>query len=282
LETLGWKRVNIKTSPDKTHHCYGGMFAKRHQYGMRPLAATTLHKAMGNDYHKIASCVIDDGISGYRLWDKAQLLVLISRVHYLKNIIFIGNKEETAEKLLELVSLQPKYALYMDYIIKCLTQTSSDSLSPVINLGSTVPFHLCSAECPKKDDVKKGYTYLLISIPQPTKSYIGQGQDLNERIQQHNKGWSHNWTNSIDLRPWACMAYVIGFQSKKHRLRFESLWQFLVEQAYPNQTAMPLQVLHIGQLAITKYHEENNITTETGKLRMIQLLSPARNQDATI
>jgi hypothetical protein len=30
------------------YHCQGGMFAKRYQYGIRSMAATTIHKAMGN------------------------------------------------------------------------------------------------------------------------------------------------------------------------------------------------------------------------------------------
>jgi len=44
---------------------------------------------MGNDYDKkIVSCVIDDGLSGFCLWKKAQVLVLISRVHRMEDIIF--------------------------------------------------------------------------------------------------------------------------------------------------------------------------------------------------
>jgi len=118
----GWKMTNMKPAPELVHHCYRGIFGKRYQYGIRPLAATTIHKAMGSDFDKIVSCIYDDGSHDFRLWEKAQVLVLISRVHCAKDIIFIGDKFQTAQRLLELISIQPKYALYMEYIINCLTQ----------------------------------------------------------------------------------------------------------------------------------------------------------------
>jgi predicted GIY-YIG superfamily endonuclease len=274
LLQLGWKMEEIKPCPERSLHCFGGMFGKRRQYGIRPLAATTIHKAMGNDYNKIASCIIDDGISGFHLWEKAQVLVLISRVHEMKNIIFVGDKELTARKLLEIISSLPKYALYIDYLINCLTQTTSKIPFPTINLSSTLPFHLCNAEFPKPDEVVKGYCYLIISIPQPQVTYIGETMDLHKRLHQHNSGWSHHWTKDIAYRPWAYMAYIVGFKQNRQRKRFESLWQHLTETSFPNQTGTPLQVLHIAELAISKYHEEYFITSDTGKLRMIQILSP--------
>ena len=163
----------------------------------------------------------------------------------------------------------------MDYIINCLTQkTPVNETCSIINFSSALPFELCSVEYPKKDDAKNGYAYMIVSIPQPTVTYIGQTQDLHERINQHNKGWTHHWTDSITLRPWACMAYIVGFQSKNQRVYFESLWQNLVIHSYSHQTATPYQVLHTAQLAMFKYHEKYNITTNMYKLRMVQILSP--------
>lgn len=276
LLSHGWSKVNMKVAPDLTHHCQGGMFAKRYQYGIRPMVATTIHKAMGNDYNKIVSSVCDDGINGFRLWEKAQVLVLMSRVHRAQDIIFVGNKDETALRLFELINTQPKYSLYMNYLINHLTESSNDHSSPTIDLPNALPFHLCTAEYPKQDDTAHGYTYVLVSIPRPSVTYIGQTQNLHQRINQHNKGWTTHFTHSITLRPWACMAYVTNFTTKTHRLYFESLWQKLVLHSYPNQSATPTQVLHIGELAISKYHEQYNITNEVDKLRMIRILSPVK------
>jgi len=180
LMQSGWTFVDVKPCPEKSHHCFGGMFGKRHQYGIRPLAATTIHKSMGNDYDKIVSCVVDDGLSGFRLWEKAQVLVLISRVHRMEDIIFVGDKEETARRLLEIITTLPKYALYIDYIIKCLASTNNPTSSSLINVSSAMPFHLHTIECPKSDEVLKGYCYLLISIPTPQKTYIGQTMNLQK------------------------------------------------------------------------------------------------------
>jgi hypothetical protein len=185
----------------------------------------------------------------------------------------VGDKEETARQLLQIITVVPKYALYIDYIINCLTSAPTSPPLPVINLSSTLPFHIQTTECPKVDEVQKGYCYLIISIPRPQTTYIGQTENLQRRLYQHNSGWSTQWTDDISYRPWVYFAYVVGFLRTSQRKRFESLWQHLVEISYPNQTATPLQVLQTCELAISKYHEEFNVTSDIGKLRLIQLLS---------
>jgi len=69
------------------------------------------------------------------------------------------------------------------------------------------------------------------------------------------------------------MAYIVGFETKAQRLHFESLWQHLVQRSYPNQTATPIQVLQVGELAISKYHEKYNVAEDNKKLRLVQILS---------
>jgi len=270
LTALGWKLVHVRTAPEIVHHCYGGMFGKRRQYGLRPRIAMTIHKAMGGDFGKIASSVCDDGINGFRLWERGQVIVLLSRVHTSKDLIFVGDKTLTSRTLLEILSLPSPYDSHLQYISKHLTNPSSYDMPSIINLTKPTPVQLCSLECPKQGDAQYGYVYLLISLSQPTVTYIGETINLFERISQHNKGWSQRFTNSIHLRPWACMAYVVGFTTHYQRKYFESLWQYLKERSSHNVISTPIEVLHIGQLAISSYHQEFSETSI--KLRLVQFI----------
>jgi hypothetical protein len=119
----------------------------------------------------------------------------------------------------------------------------------------------------------KGYCYLVISIPQPPKTFIGQKKKLKKWLHQHNSGWSHHWTDDISYRPWVYFAYVVGFQKRSQRLYFKHSWQHLVENSFPHQSEMLMQILHVCELAISKYHEDYSIVSDVGKLRLIQLLS---------
>lgn len=102
IHCISLEKNNIGIAPEHTHHCFGGMFGKRRQYDIRPRIAMTIHKAMGSDFGQIISSVCHDGINGFRLWDKAQVIVLLSRVHTTQNLIFVGNNIKQPKHYLKL------------------------------------------------------------------------------------------------------------------------------------------------------------------------------------
>ncbi|MGB8468145.1 MAG: GIY-YIG nuclease family protein [Candidatus Babeliales bacterium] len=61
------------------------------------------------------------------------------------------------------------------------------------------------------------YVYLIRSIKDPSKTYIGQTNDLKQRMEKHNSGASIFTT---DFRPWKLVTYV-AFDEKEKALRFE-------------------------------------------------------------
>ena len=61
------------------------------------------------------------------------------------------------------------------------------------------------------------YVYLLRSINNPQKSYIGYTLNLKNRIEKHNNGGS---VHTSDNRPWKLVAFL-GFDTKAKALDFE-------------------------------------------------------------
>ena len=78
--------------------------SKNHQYGLQPHIAIIIHKAMGGDFGKIASNVYDDGINGFHLWERGQVIVLLSRVHTSKDLIFVSDRTLISRTFLEILS----------------------------------------------------------------------------------------------------------------------------------------------------------------------------------
>jgi putative endonuclease len=61
------------------------------------------------------------------------------------------------------------------------------------------------------------YVYLLRSIHDPTRTYVGYTTDLRHRVTTHNLGGS---TYTARYRPWRLVTYV-AFSAKSNALGFE-------------------------------------------------------------
>ena len=61
------------------------------------------------------------------------------------------------------------------------------------------------------------YVYLLRSIHNPIKTYIGYTQDLDKRLEEHNSGGSFYTKQN---KPWKMIAYI-AFDSKEKAQNFE-------------------------------------------------------------
>ncbi|HZW60789.1 MAG TPA: GIY-YIG nuclease family protein [Candidatus Babeliales bacterium] len=61
------------------------------------------------------------------------------------------------------------------------------------------------------------YVYLLRSIQDPSKKYIGYTTDIEQRIAAHNSGGS---VHTQKYRPWQLITYI-AFDCEKKALEFE-------------------------------------------------------------
>jgi predicted GIY-YIG superfamily endonuclease len=61
------------------------------------------------------------------------------------------------------------------------------------------------------------YVYLIKSISHPEQKYIGQTDDLKNRLKQHNAGYS---IHTAKYKPWELVNYF-AFSSKDAALEFE-------------------------------------------------------------
>jgi putative endonuclease len=61
------------------------------------------------------------------------------------------------------------------------------------------------------------YVYLLRSLKDPQKTYIGYTTDVQKRLEKHNSGGSQH---TADYRPWKLVSYVY-FDDQFKALNFE-------------------------------------------------------------
>ena len=62
------------------------------------------------------------------------------------------------------------------------------------------------------------YVYLIKSIPNPKKRYVGMAADLKRRLAEHNSGET---TSTDDHRPWELVTFL-KFANERKAKKFEA------------------------------------------------------------
>jgi hypothetical protein len=181
---LGWRKRRIGLSPERIHYIGEMMQAKRQQYGLKHRIATTIHASMGQDLSNVVTKVSSTDPK-FSLWEKEQVVVLLSRTNYCKNIIFIGNKKETSLALSKVLLKNYQYSEFISQIVdNCGIHTNTD-IRNFIDL-STQPLRCVDIELPRD---QTGYVYILGSLKDREVTYIGTTIDLRKRLNSHNSGY---------------------------------------------------------------------------------------------
>ena len=95
---------------------------------------------MGDTLNKVAMQLTG---SMYELWDKAQVIVALTRTKLGKNIIFVGSKEETIKSIVTLVQTRTQWTDFMENILNLVTINDYNrNIIPSMNLGN-FPFRVC-------------------------------------------------------------------------------------------------------------------------------------------
>jgi structure-specific endonuclease subunit SLX1 len=70
------------------------------------------------------------------------------------------------------------------------------------------------------------YVYLLATVLEPSKTYVGATLDVDRRLRQHNGELSGGaFATKAVPGGWYRVCYVKGFESKREALRFEWWWK---------------------------------------------------------
>jgi predicted GIY-YIG superfamily endonuclease len=224
LREQGWKHCTVGLAPERIQTVRSkGLKAKRHQYGLKHRVASTVHAIMGAELDKLVTSVSKRNRE-YGLWEKEQVVVILSRTKRAKDIIFVGDTNDTLDALCELIQINSQYSDYMAHILDQLCDGQRQLPFPVIDYGRH-PYRPIDVEKPQDST---GFCYLLVSMKNLETTYIGQTFYLVKRLKEHNTGHGSRQTVSPMLRPWALLGFVCGFDRDKNlMLSFERRWKDL-------------------------------------------------------
>ena len=227
---MGYKKAYAFLVPQRIIYCGRYVQCYRIQYCVKPRYTSTIHAAMGETLNRVAMQV-NLNTRDFKLWDKAQVIVALSRTKLGKNIIFVGDKSATLKGLTDLIKRTSQWTDYMEEILDLVTINVSDD-RPRYLTQKSYPFRIMDQALPMS---KTGYVYFILSTKFFDYTYIGMTKSIRRRLREHNTGYRSTQSTPIHLRPYALVAYICGFDGDRGLMRhLESKWQLKREELCAN------------------------------------------------
>lgn len=273
----GFIEVKVGVAPDRTRLLKSNIQAKRKQYGLRHCVTSTIHAAMGDTLISMATEIsLND--PQFRLWDKGQLVVILSRTKRAKNTIFVGSKEDTLATLKNILLKRTQWCDYMDRVLDLITINSprmqeegrEEAWRGRVMSQETFPFRTCDISLPQ---CRTGFVYFLIAVRKRSYSYIGQTICIRRRIKEHNSGYGSQSTTPSYLRPFALMAYICGFNGERSELRLHMERQWKLKRDYMIRMGNndPRDWARAGQDVIDTVVNDHQFNVDASDLRLVCL-----------
>lgn len=183
--------------------------ARRYQFPVSLHLACTVHRIIGQTCAKVGT-QIDAKDPHFRLWQREQLLVLLSRTRSLDDFYFVGNQASAMTMIREVMSKPNRLA---DYTAQLVTKLATGNIDRGIYVPE--PFLPYYAEIPQS---RCGYVYALISSDL-RHSLVGHTNDIVHRLREINQGGSVRLNHGH--RQWSLLALVTGFESEEFDMTVE-------------------------------------------------------------
>ena len=116
----GYAEIEVGMAPARTQYLTGNNQGKRKQYGLKHHVTSTIHADMGDTLPSMAT-EISLCNSNFNMWDKGQMIVILSRTKYAKDSIFVVDKNDTLAALQNLLTRKTQRTDYMEEVLQLIT-----------------------------------------------------------------------------------------------------------------------------------------------------------------
>jgi hypothetical protein len=121
-----------------------------------------------------------------------------------------------------------QWTAYIDQLLDRLSVNGNGGLicavDTVISFPSVYPYRICDISLPSGST---GFVYMLVSVKECPRTYVGQTENIRKGLYQHNKGWGVVGTADPQYRPYALAAYICSMGRMNHveREGIETKWK---------------------------------------------------------
>ena len=277
LLAAGWTVTKVGIARDIPAKV-GNTTAKRTlQYGLQLYVGSTWHSTMGKTLAQVATQVSSSTsrTDPFAIWDPTQVVIMLSRTRLPADTTFITKDPQgTASALFSILKRTSPFRNYLAYLVHNLCNSETSDGPPNTLDQSKSVFVPRDVLLPPDNT---GFVYILISLKAHI-TYIGSCSNILLRLRRHNSGVGALQTAPEQLRPWAIMAYVCGFEGNELLYRgLENSWIAAKNRCLRTNTSSmtSTDIVAIGHSVMQEYNRDRGLS-----LRFVH--AGALHQPATI
>ena len=180
----GFVEVEIGVTPYRTQFLENNTQAKRGKYGLKHHVTIVIHTNTGDTLQSMEN-EISLGNGNYKMWDKGQIIVILSQTKLAKNNFIVGDENYTIAAMKYLLTRKTQWYEYMEEMIRIININYGEEALPsrIVMNQSTYKYCIFDISLPQ---LNTGYVYMLVSIKNLNFTYIGKTMYIQNIIQQHN------------------------------------------------------------------------------------------------
>ena len=252
-----WVEVRIGCAPERLIAARYGIQAKRLQYSLKHIGATTINKAQGTTLPLGLAVEISEE---YSPWESGQIVVALSRTTSARMTIIVGEKNYAKNKMWELITTYDQWTQYTKHVLDIITinRDYGEQNQYIFDYPEVYPFRLRDIVLPQDTT---GFVYFLVSKRNINQVYIGQTKCISQRLAQHNNGSGSSGTTDIRYRPWGVAAYICGLShmSSIDRMSLERRWKLLIEDMRGRGIDNSYAWINAGARIVETYNNRDDI-----------------------
>ena len=207
FELSGWRTVSVRRMEGLPQNFRNHSSLRRTQFPLKPFQASTIHKCIGDDVPLLATQIATTDPferKMFKLWEKNQLLVLVSRVKELKDLTFVGSKSATLKTIKDIATSTSQWDYFVHEFVEALSQ--QDLSKPLATFP--VSQHIYSMSCQSVPQDSCATVFCLMSLKDGTIA-VAACTNIRKTLQQKNSFDITENTLTGNKKPWAllCAAF---------------------------------------------------------------------------
>ena len=259
-----WPRMDIKARESVSvvvgSNC---LLGRRIQYPFSHFFCSTIHKSVGQTLPEVGIQLSNN--EDFKIWERMQFTVEISRTRFLQNIWFVGDRSNILNELRAVFDIKD---LHIEKVIErieslCINATSDspryfshESMLTLLTTSYTPPEH--------------GFIYHVVCKSKPYLSFIrSTTMRLENQIREDNanRGIIKSGGDCLE----AC-GFIHGFSSNNERISLEKMFANQTQIDHKYQTLhSPWSIQEKMKDFVCNYNEENNCNLHFSKTAVLNV-----------
>ncbi len=210
---LSWPVVTLRRRPGFVL-TFRGLSVRRTQFPASNYVALTVHKLMGDTFVRLATA-ISSVETKYTVWLPSQIYVILSRVHELRNLVFVGPKDLTLQSMRQVLRRRNLHEELTYQFFERLKERNSVQCRNTLHELPASLFLRTHFDVP---ETSGGFVFLLLSMRDKTyRTFTVDETDrsLSECLRDYNSTDCDDIIYS--MQPWAVGFFLWGFRDVTDR-----------------------------------------------------------------